>query len=53
VADTDKNRFINWYPIPGEIFRRDTESHESGYIEYNNQIEQEMPVLKYPFQMTK
>ena len=51
IADTDPNRLINWYPVPGEVFRRDTESHENGYHEYNHWIEQEMPVLKYPFQM--
>ena len=51
VADTDESRSINWYPIPGEIFRRDTESPENGYDEYNHWIEQEMPVLKYPFQV--
>ncbi|MDR1939033.1 MAG: fibronectin type III domain-containing protein [Tannerellaceae bacterium] len=50
LADTDANRLINWYPIPGEIFRRDTESHENGYVEYNHWIEQQMPVLSYPFQ---
>ncbi|MGV8094014.1 MAG: hypothetical protein AB2L24_19295 [Mangrovibacterium sp.] len=50
-ADTDESRFINWYPVPDEIFRRDTESQENGYDEYNHWIEQEMPVLKYPFQM--
>jgi hypothetical protein len=49
-ADTDESRLINWYPVPGEIFRRDTESFECGYHEYNHWIEQEMPVLKYPFQ---
>jgi hypothetical protein len=49
-ADTDESRLINWYPVPGEIFRRDTESHENGYHEYNHWKEQEMPVLKYPFQ---
>ena len=53
LADTDENRSINWYPIPGEIFRRDTESAENGYDEYNHWIEQQMPVLKYPFQTNK
>ena len=53
LSDTDETRIINWYPMPGEIFRRDTESHENGYVEYNHWIEQEMPVLKYPFQKTK
>ncbi len=51
IADTDQNRLINWYPVPGEIFRRDTESQENGYNEYNHWIEQKMPVLKYPFQI--
>lgn len=50
IADTDESRLINWYPVPGEIFRRDTESQENGYEEYNHWIEQEMPVLTYPFQ---
>jgi hypothetical protein len=47
-ADTDENRIINWYPVPGETYRRVTESHEQGYPIYNNWIEQAMPVLKYP-----
>jgi hypothetical protein len=51
LVDTDPGRLINWYPIPGEVFRRDTESQENGYVEYNHWIEQEMPVLQYPFQM--
>ena len=53
IADTDENRIINWYPVPGEIFRRDTESQENGYDEYNHWIEQKMPVLQYPFQIEK
>ena len=53
IADTDENRIINWYPVPGEIFRRDTESQENGYDEYNHWIEQKMPELKYPFQKKK
>ena len=52
LADTDEGRLINWYPVPDEVFRRDTESQENGYDEYNHWIEQEMPVLKYPFQNT-
>ena len=51
IADTDPYRLINWYPVPGEIFRRDTESHENGIFEVNHWIEQKMPVLKYPFQL--
>jgi hypothetical protein len=51
VVDTDESRIINWYPVPGEIFRRDTESQENGYVEYNHWIEQESPILKYPFQL--
>ena len=51
IADTDENRLINWYPVPGEIFRRDPESQENGYDEYNHWIEQKMPVLKYPYQI--
>ncbi|MDD4921400.1 MAG: fibronectin type III domain-containing protein, partial [Bacteroidales bacterium] len=51
LADTDEKNILNWYPIPGEIFRRDTESQENGYNEYNHWIEEKMPVLKYPFQM--
>ncbi|MDD4922905.1 MAG: fibronectin type III domain-containing protein, partial [Bacteroidales bacterium] len=51
IADTDEKSVLNWYPIPGEIFRRDTESQENGYDEYNHWIEDQMPVLKYPFQM--
>jgi hypothetical protein len=50
IADTDVGRLINWYPIPGEVFRRDAESHENGYVEYNHWMEQQMPVLNYPFQ---
>jgi len=53
IADTDESRCINWYPIPGEIFRRDPESQENGYDEYNHWIEQKMPVLKYPYQIKK
>ena len=53
VADTDEQSILNWYPIPGEVFRRDTESAENGYDEYNHWIEQKMPVLKYPFQEKK
>ena len=53
VADTDEQSVTNWYPIPGEIFRRDLESPENGYDEYNHWLEQNMPVLKYPFQMKK
>ena len=51
IADTDENRLINWYPVLGELFRRDTESQENGYPEYNYWVEKKMPVLKYPFQM--
>jgi hypothetical protein len=51
IADTDEQSILNWYPIPGEIFRRDTESAENGYDEYNHWIEQKMPVLTYPFQL--
>ena len=51
LADTDESRSINWYPMPGEIFRRDPESQENGYEEYNHWIEQKMPILKYPFQI--
>jgi hypothetical protein len=51
IADTDESRSINWYPIPGEIFRRDPESQENGYDEYNHWIEQQLPILKYPFQI--
>ncbi|MDD4921623.1 MAG: fibronectin type III domain-containing protein [Bacteroidales bacterium] len=50
VANTDEKSILNWYPIPGEVFRRDTESQENGYDEYNPFIEEKMPVLKYPFQ---
>ena len=53
IADTDEHSILNWYPIPGELFRRDTESAENGYNEYNHWIEQEMPILKYPFQLKK
>jgi hypothetical protein len=48
VSDTDENRIINWYPIPGEIHRRVTEGYEQGYTDYNNWIEQTMPILEYP-----
>lgn len=53
IVDTDSSRLINWYPVPGEIFRRDTESQENGYEEYNHWIEEKMPVLTYPFQENK
>ena len=48
ISDTDPSRLINWYPKPGEIFRRDTRNHENGYDEYNPFIEEAMPVLHYP-----
>ncbi len=51
LADTDDKSILNWYPVPGEIFRRDQESQENGYDEYNHWIEQKLPVLKYPFQL--
>jgi hypothetical protein len=47
VSDTDENRIINWYPVPGETYRRVTESYEQGYSEWNNLIERNLPVLKY------
>jgi hypothetical protein len=49
IADTDPKRLINWYPVPMEIFRRDTESHENGYIEYIHWEEEKMPILQYPY----
>jgi len=48
ISDTDESRIINWYPVPGETYRRVTESYEQGYAIWNNWIEQALPVLKYP-----
>lgn len=48
IVDTDRNRFINWSPIPGEKFRRDPENQENGYIEYNPWVEDQMKLLTYP-----
>jgi len=53
VSDTDPARLINWYPKPGETFRRDTRNHENGYDEYNPFIEETMPVLEYPLVQKK
>ncbi len=48
LRDTDPSRLIHWDPRPGEGFRRDTQSHENGYPEYNHWIEEQMPILRYP-----
>jgi hypothetical protein len=47
-SDTDKDRFLNWQPKPGEGFRRDTENHENGFPEFIAPVEDKMPVLTYP-----
>jgi len=48
ISDNDPARIINWYPVPGEKYRRVTESYEQGYDIWNNLIEKYMPVLDYP-----
>lgn len=48
IVDTDPSRFINWYPVPGEKFRRDPENQENGYVEYNPWMEDSMRILTYP-----
>ncbi len=48
IADTDPLSFLNWEPKGGEGFRRDTESHENGFLEFNPFIEDQTPVLIYP-----
>ncbi len=48
ASDTDRSRFLNWEPKPGEGFRRDTESHENGFAEFNPFVEMTRPVLSYP-----
>ena len=48
VSDTDEARIVNWYPVPGELYRRVTTSYEQGYPEWNHLIELELPVLTYP-----
>ncbi len=48
IVDTDRSRFINWSPVPEEGFRRDPESQENGYIEYNPWMEDRMRILTYP-----
>ena len=53
LADTDENRIINWYPVPGETYIRVTETVEQGYPIFNNWIEQALPVLKYPIENEK
>ena len=48
ITDTDPTRFTNWEPKGGEGFRRDTEDHENGFLEFNPFIEDQKPVLTYP-----
>lgn len=47
-CNTDPDSFINWQPVPGEGFRRDTENHENGFPEFDPLTEDRMPVLTYP-----
>lgn len=48
VADTDPASFLNWEPKAGEGFRRDTEDHENGFIEFDPFQEDKKPILTYP-----
>ncbi|MCD0490331.1 fibronectin type III domain-containing protein [Pedobacter sp. MC2016-14] len=48
IIDTDPLRFNNWTPKPREGFRRDTEDHENGFMEFNPFIEDKKPVIAYP-----
>ncbi|HWZ14734.1 MAG TPA: hypothetical protein VNW95_05800 [Mucilaginibacter sp.] len=48
MSDSDPSSFLNWEPIPGEGFRRDTRSHENEFSEYNPFVEDMLPVLTYP-----
>lgn len=48
LVDTDPSRFINWSPVPGEKFRRDAESQENGYVEFNPWMEDAMQIFTYP-----
>jgi hypothetical protein len=53
ISDTDPSRLINWDPKPDEGFRRDTESAENGYPEFNHWIEEAAPTLDYPGQKSE
>lgn len=48
LAGTDPGSFLNWEPRAGEGFRRDTEDHENGFVEFNHLEEVKKPVLSYP-----
>ncbi len=48
ITDTDPSSFLNWEPKNGEGFRRDTEDHENGFLEFNPFIEDQKSVLQYP-----
>jgi len=48
ILSTDPDCFLNWDPVPGDKFRRDPESQENGYIEYNPFMEEKMKMLTYP-----
>jgi len=48
VRDTEPGGMIDWDPRPDEVFRRATQSYESGYEETNPWIEEKMPILSYP-----
>lgn len=48
ILNTDPDCFLNWDPVPGDKFKRDPESQENGYIEYNPFIEEKMKILTYP-----
>lgn len=47
-VDNDPTSFLNWHPMGKEGFRRDTEDHENGFVEFNPFVEDQKPVLKYP-----
>lgn len=48
MCDTDPASILNWYPPRYYRFRRDTESHENGFPEYDPFREDTMPILNYP-----
>lgn len=47
-CNTDPASILNWYPQSYGKFRRDTESHENGFPEFNPFIEDTMRVITYP-----
>ena len=48
AVNTDPASILNWYPTPRSKFRRDTESHENGFPEFNPFLEDTMRVITYP-----